>query len=122
MRKRAELLIGWLVIREFKVRFSEIAFHYFHSFNLIADNWALLFAQKLALKNKFPLHVVFCLTDKFPGATLRTFKFMLDGLEEVAEDLKELDINFHLLHGNHTTQIPKFVKDFDIGCLVCDFR
>jgi deoxyribodipyrimidine photo-lyase len=98
-----------------------LIFFNFTSAIIILDNWALLFAQKLALKNKLPLHVVFCLTDKFPGATLRTYKFMLDGLEEVAEDLKDLDINFHLLRGNHTTQIPKFVKDFGVGALVCDF-
>lgn len=87
----------------------------------VQDNWALLFAQNLGLKNKFPLHVVFCLTDKFPEATLRTYKFMLDGLEEVAKDLKDLDITFHLLRGKHEKEIPKFVKDFNIGCLVCDF-
>lgn len=87
----------------------------------VQDNWALLFAQKLGYKNKLPLHVIFCLTDKFMDATLRHFKFMLDGLEEVSEDLDKLNINFHLLRGNHTTQIPKFVKDFNIGALVCDF-
>lgn len=85
------------------------------------DNWALLFTQKLALKNKLPIHVVFCLTDKFLGATLRHYKFMLDGLEEVAEDLKKLNISFHLLRGEHSIEIPKFVTDFNIGCLVCDF-
>lgn len=87
----------------------------------VQDNWALLFAQNLGFKNKFPLHVVFCLTDKFPEATLRTYKFMLDGLEEVERDLKDLDITFHLLRGKHEKEIPKFVKDFNIGCLVCDF-
>jgi deoxyribodipyrimidine photo-lyase len=68
-----------------------------------------------------PLHVVFCLTDKFLGATLRHFKFMLDGLEEVSNECKDLNINFHLLKGKHNEEIPKFVKDFEIGCLVCDF-
>lgn len=87
----------------------------------VQDNWALLFAQNLALKNKLPMHVIFCLTNKFPEATLRTYKFMTDGLEEVAKDLKDLDINFHLLRGSHEKEIPKFVKDNNIGCLVCDF-
>jgi deoxyribodipyrimidine photo-lyase len=46
---------------------------------LIADNWAFLFAQKLAMKNKISLHVCFCLLPKFLDATFRHFKFMLDG-------------------------------------------
>lgn len=46
---------------------------------------------------------------------------MLGGLEEVAQDLKKLNINFHLLMGTHKTEIPKFVKDFHVGALVCDF-
>jgi deoxyribodipyrimidine photo-lyase len=75
----------------------------------VQDNWAMLFTQKLALKNKLPLHVIFCLTDNFLGATLRHYKFMLDGLEEVAEDLRKLSISFHLLRGEHKTEIPKFV-------------
>lgn len=87
----------------------------------VQDNWALIYAQNLAIKNKFPLHVIFCLTDKFMNSPLRHYKFMLDGLKEVSEDLDDLDINFHLLRGSHTIQIPKFVKDFSIGCLVCDF-
>lgn len=87
----------------------------------VQDNWALLFAQNLGLKNKLPLHVIFCLTDKFPEATLRTYKFMLDGLEEIEKDLKHLDITFHLLRGKHEKEISKFIKDFHIGCLVCDF-
>lgn len=87
----------------------------------VEDNWAMLFSQKLALKNKLPLHVIFCLTENFMGATLRHYKFMLDGIEEVSKDLKKLNIYFHLLRGNHKTEIPKFVADYKIGALVCDF-
>jgi deoxyribodipyrimidine photo-lyase len=86
----------------------------------VQDNWALLFAQKLAFKNYLPLHVVFCLSDKF-AATLRQFKFMIEGLKEVEKDLRVLNINFHLLKGDPSQEIPKFVKNFNIGCLVCDF-
>lgn len=46
----------------------------------VADNWAMLFAQKLANKNKVALHVCFCLLPKFLEATIRHFKFMLDGM------------------------------------------
>lgn len=87
----------------------------------IEDNWALLFSQNLAIKNKVPLHVIFCLTDKFLDATIRHFMFMLKGLEEVCDDCRRLNINFHLLRGNHSKEIPKFVKENVLGALVCDF-
>lgn len=49
------------------------------------DNWAFLYAQRLALKQELPLHVCFCLVPKFLEATIRHYKFMLRGLQEVAE-------------------------------------
>lgn len=87
----------------------------------VQDNWALLMAQKLALKNSLPLHVVFCLAENFLGATIRHYKFMLKGLEEISEECKDLDISFHLLRGHAGEQIPKFIEDFNIGALVVDF-
>ncbi len=30
----------------------------------VQDNWAMLYAQKLALQERLPLHVVFCLAPK----------------------------------------------------------
>lgn len=47
---------------------------------VISDNWAMLYAQRLALKMKLPLHVCFCLVPKFLDATIRHFGFMLKGL------------------------------------------
>ena len=35
------------------------------------DNWALFFAQELALKQRTPLAVIFCLVPQFLGATIR---------------------------------------------------
>lgn len=44
----------------------------------VQDNWAFLFAQKLALKNQVPLHVCFCLYLKYTA--LRHFHFLLKGM------------------------------------------
>uniref|UniRef100_A0A182QNV4 Deoxyribodipyrimidine photo-lyase n=1 Tax=Anopheles farauti TaxID=69004 RepID=A0A182QNV4_9DIPT len=87
----------------------------------VQDNWAILFAQKLALKNDLPLHVCFNLVPKFLDATIRHFKFMLQGLEEVAEECRKLNIQFHLLRGSAATNVPAFVKKHKIGGVVCDF-
>ncbi|XP_055627562.1 deoxyribodipyrimidine photo-lyase [Toxorhynchites rutilus septentrionalis] len=87
----------------------------------VQDNWAFLFAQKLALKNELPLHVCFSLVPKFLDATIRHFKFMLKGLEEVASECESLNINFHMLSGLAKDTIPKFVKEHRMGAVVSDF-
>lgn len=86
----------------------------------VEDNWALLYAQSLGLKNSKPLHVVFCLADKFLDATYRHYKFMIDGLKEVQSDCENLNINFHLLKGQAGQQVPKFIKDHKMSALICD--
>ncbi|XP_043926648.1 deoxyribodipyrimidine photo-lyase-like [Protopterus annectens] len=87
----------------------------------VQDNWALLYAQRLALKQKWPLHVCFCLVPKFLDATIRHFGFMLKGLQEVAEECKDLNIPFHLLIGYAKNKLPQFIKDHNIGGMVTDF-
>ncbi|XP_037716556.1 deoxyribodipyrimidine photo-lyase-like [Drosophila subpulchrella] len=87
----------------------------------VQDNWALLFAQRLALKLELPLSVVFCLVPKFLNATIRHYKFMMGGLQEVEQQCRSLDIPFHLLMGNAAENLPEFVKSKDIGAVICDF-
>lgn len=87
----------------------------------VQDNWAFLFAQKLALKNKVPLHVCFCLVPKFLDATMRHFEFMLTGLKEVEQECVALNVNFHLICGDASKEVPAFVKRLKLGAVVCDF-
>nr|XP_033814122.1 deoxyribodipyrimidine photo-lyase-like isoform X2 [Geotrypetes seraphini] len=87
----------------------------------VQDNWAFLYAQRLALQQKLPLHVCFCLVPKFLDATIRHYGFMLKGLQEVAEECKELHIPFHLLIGLAKDVLPQFINEHDIGGLVTDF-
>lgn len=87
----------------------------------VQDNWAMLFAQKVALKNEVPLHICFCLVPKFLDATIRHYKFMLAGLQEIEQECTRLNIAFHLLLGPAATHIPKFVQENRIGAVICDF-
>ncbi|XP_078245851.1 deoxyribodipyrimidine photo-lyase-like [Pogona vitticeps] len=87
----------------------------------VQDNWAFLYAQRLALKQKLPLHVCFCLVPKFLEATIRHFGFMLRGLKEVAQECRELSIPFHLLIGVAKDTLPPFVRKHSIGGVVTDF-
>ncbi|XP_029472371.1 LOW QUALITY PROTEIN: deoxyribodipyrimidine photo-lyase-like [Rhinatrema bivittatum] len=87
----------------------------------VQDNWAFLYAQRLALKQNIPLHVCFCLEPTFLDSTIRQFGFMLKGLQEVVEECKELNIPFHLLIGYAKDVLPQFIIEHDIGGLVTDF-
>ncbi|XP_010781205.1 CPD photolyase isoform X1 [Notothenia coriiceps] len=88
----------------------------------VQDNWALIHAQQLALKEKLPLHVCLCLfVPKSELSTLRHYSFMLKGLKEVEKECKALDIQFHLLHGSAGDVLPGFVSDRELGAVVTDF-
>ncbi|MDD3374354.1 MAG: deoxyribodipyrimidine photo-lyase [Candidatus Omnitrophica bacterium] len=87
----------------------------------IEDNWALLHAQEIALKNKVPLIVVFCLASNFLNAQKRHYAFMLKGLVEVQKGLEEKNISFFLLLGSPDEEILNFIKKYKVGALVTDF-
>lgn len=85
------------------------------------DNWALLFAQQLALENKRPLTVIFNLVPNFLEATIRQYGFMLKGLKVVESELINYNIPFYLLSGEPEKEIPGFLKKLNAAILVSDF-
>ncbi len=87
----------------------------------VHDNWALLFAQKLAIENHEPLVIIFSLLPDFLGAALRQYAFMLKGLIEIEKELSDYYIPFFLLTGEPKNEIPKFINDIKAGGLVSDF-
>jgi deoxyribodipyrimidine photo-lyase len=87
----------------------------------VSDNWALLYAQEIAVKTGVPLAVIFCLVPGFLNATGRQYSFMIAGLKEVGEDLSKLNIPFFLLTGAPGEEIPRFINRHDIRALVTDF-
>ncbi|GFE58910.1 deoxyribodipyrimidine photo-lyase [Geobacter sp. AOG1] len=87
----------------------------------VADNWALVHAQALALERRVPLTVVFTLAPAFLGATLRQYAFMLRGLVQTARRLADLSIPFQLLHGEPADEICRFTQLHHIGAVVTDF-
>lgn len=87
----------------------------------VHDNWALLFAQKLALENKRYLVVVFNLVPDFLEATIRQYGFMLKGLEEVETELSRYNIPFFLTSGKPEEEILAIIKKLNASILVSDF-
>ncbi|XP_050541130.1 deoxyribodipyrimidine photo-lyase-like [Daktulosphaira vitifoliae] len=87
----------------------------------IHDNWAFLYAQKLALKNKVSLHITFCRLQKFLDCSLRHYKHIFDGLKELEAECNSLNIQFHFLIGCAADVLPDFVKKHKLGVIVVDF-
>ena len=86
------------------------------------DNWALLFAQDLALSKDVPLIVLFNVVAKFLDATYRQYHFMLSGLLEVKKNLEEYNIPLIVSFGEPAQQIARILKELNASCLVCDFN
>ena len=87
----------------------------------VSDNWALIFAAELAVKLGTMPVVVFCLTDKFQGACLRHYDFMVRGLEEAERKLAARNISFNLITGNPGESLPAFIEQTGAGALVGEF-
>lgn len=85
------------------------------------DNHALLAAGQLAAASGKQLRVLFCLNEKYPGANLRSFDFMLRGLEQLAQSLSELGIRFELLRGEPSVEVVRYLVENDCAALFSDF-
>ena len=87
----------------------------------VHDNWALIFAQKLAKEKKKQLAVIFNLVPDFLEATIRQYGFMLKGLQEVESELEKYKVAFILLQGKPDVEISNFIKKNNVSILVTDF-
>jgi len=85
------------------------------------DNWALLYAQKLAIERQQQLLVVFCLVPKFLEATIRQYGFMLRGLAETFTILINKNIPCYLLQGQPHEILPQWLVHSHASLLVTDF-
>ena len=87
----------------------------------IIDNHALSFAQSLALEKKQALVVLFILDYDSNKYNNRQIPFMLQGLQQVAENLDHFDIPFHLYEGETKSTLTAFINSNEIGTVVLDF-
>ena len=87
----------------------------------VHDNWALIYAQNLALERKKPLAIIFNLVSDFLGATIRQYGFMIKGLQELEKELINYNIPFYLLQGSPDKEILIFLKKSNASSLITDF-
>jgi deoxyribodipyrimidine photo-lyase len=90
-----------------------------------ADNWALLYAQQLAVEQKQPLVVVYNLVADYLGGGREQWLFKLGGLREVENDLREKNITFQLIVSESIIKsgddLLKFLEEIKPGVVVTDF-
>jgi deoxyribodipyrimidine photo-lyase len=87
----------------------------------VRDNWALIYAQKEAIRQKVPLVVLFCFVPHFLAGTLRQYGFMLRGLPQIESDLRKRNIPFFFLSGEPKESIPLFLRRIYASGLFADF-
>ena len=87
----------------------------------IDSNWAFSYAQQIAIERKKPLRVLFVVNPTFLEATFRQYYFMIEGLKEVEERLKTLNIPFTLLLGDVSTTVSKYLNNNSMALLITDF-
>lgn len=122
--KRVKLLTG---NQGFLHREAKGVAYWMHRDQRLQDNWAALYAQKLAMADNLPFYVIAGISvshPENPEATRRMIDFSLGGLKEVAEECAELGIGFHLLRDYDkpmSKRILDWMKESKVGCIVADF-
>ena len=83
-------------------------------------NHALEYALLEGVRNKLPVYVFFCVTSDYPGANLRHYTFMLQGLRETAAQLKSRGIGFILRNGNPEKEVIALSRELKPCTLITD--
>jgi len=87
----------------------------------VADNWALLYAQQIALERQQPLVVVCPLKDEFPELTLHQTQFMIEGLKQVERQLAGLNIPLLVATNKRRETLLGLLGQVSAGTVVVDF-
>ena len=87
----------------------------------IEYNHALIYAVEKANKYNLPLLVGFSIMPYFPNANIRHYKFMIEGIEELREKFKKLNINFVIRFGNYEDIIEELSTDAFLTITDCGY-
>jgi len=89
------------------------------------DNWALLYAQALALEQRASLLVVYNLVANYLGGGRRQRSFKIRGLQEISENLAQKSISFFLIlddeKNTSSQKLLTFFESIGAGAIVTDF-
>jgi deoxyribodipyrimidine photo-lyase len=86
----------------------------------VGDNWALLHACDLSGKHDKPVVVLFNVATADLSMGERHSLFMLKGLREMEQSLRQLNIPFYLVQGDPEEEVPKMLTELKASALVTD--
>lgn len=115
--RRARLING--VKSESEVNYRGVSYWMFRD-QRVDDNWALIYAQRFALKHECPLYITFFLMSHYSVAGTRQYDFMLRGLQQVEKQCQSLGIQFHLELGYAKDLIDEYCQQNKIDLVVAD--
>ncbi len=95
--------------------------HWMHREFRAQDNWGLIHAREEALRRGVPVAVVFCLRPDFLDATLRSYDFLLGGLEATFAALRADNIPVLVRCGDLEVEIVRLCRTIRPGLVVTDF-
>jgi deoxyribodipyrimidine photo-lyase len=87
----------------------------------VADNHALLSAQKHALAKGLPLAVIFCLYEKSGVRAREQYEFMVDGIRLIEKDLQKLNIPLIMLFGDPRKRLSATFSELQPDAVYFDF-
>ena len=93
----------------------------------VKHNWALLLACEIAKKENRKLKVLHFINSEEKLIYSNEFlpymhyKFLFDGLRELEDDLKNLNINLEILVGKDRETLFEYLKKSSVGILITDF-
>lgn len=88
----------------------------------VNDNWAMLYAQQIAIDHGQPLIVACAIAADYPKATDRQLRFILDGLSDVELELAKLRIQLVAKIFPSVTDMISLADSIDAGAVVMDFN
>ena len=105
-------------LNDLPVRGGEYVLYWMQRSQRAAFNHALEYAVALADRVRLPVVVGFGLTPDYPDASERHYRFMLEGLQEVAETIRGRGMAFVVRFGNPAAVALELGTD--AAAIVCD--
>ena len=99
------------LLKQRRRRWGRYVLYWMQGAQRVDDNHALEYAIERANELDLPPLVLFCLTDGYPEANLRHYRFMIEGLQDVAAGLKQRSITFVCLHGDPVELVAELAID-----------
>ncbi|SIR50383.1 deoxyribodipyrimidine photo-lyase [Halanaerobium kushneri] len=98
-------------INEAELKDGEFVAYWMQSSQRLEYNQALGYAVEMSNQLNQPLLIFFLLNANFPEAEYGHFKFMIEGLKEIKNNLSKADINFYLVDYKEFEDLKKITKD-----------